>query len=102
MRKKSDKSDAGRACVLTCFTCLRACLLGVLTHEYPDVLCVLGVLTLFECLLCSNALHDYVLDVLFCLIRFAFQLLSYKNSFIEKFVCIVPLKKVFIDILMTY
>ena len=91
--------------VLACSRVLRVCVLVCLVCSHMNILTCwvcLGCLRSFECLLCSNALQNYVLDVLSCLIRFAFQLLSYKNSFIEKFVCIVPLKKVFIDILMTY
>ena len=62
------------------FTCL-ACLL---------VLC-LYVLTFFICLLRSNILHTYVLACFFdivCPIFFAFEKLTFKNPYIEKFLFI--------------
>ena len=66
-----------RAYMLTCLACLL-------------VLCPY-VLTCFTCLLCSNILHAYVLACFFdinCPIFFAFEKLTSKNPYIEKFLFI--------------
>ena len=65
---------------LNLVTCL-ACLL---------VLCPY-MLTCFTCLLCSNILHAYVLVCFFgivCPVSFAFEKLTSKNPYIEKFLFI--------------
>ena len=49
------------------------------------------MLTCFTCLLCSNILHAYVLACFFgivCPVSFAFEKLTSKNPYIEKFLFI--------------
>ena len=79
-----------------CLACLRAIAFGVFTcYVFICLACLLVLCPYltkcFTCLLCSNALHAYVLPYFFaivCPIFFAFEKLTSKNPYIEKFLFI--------------
>ena len=71
-QKKSAKSRAWRACVLTCLACLRDYALACLACLRTWRVCVLVLMK------CFIFLRVCVLSVLFCLICFTFQYLNLK------------------------